>query len=152
MSPLRHYHRLPEPLRILGTAVLGAAIGYVTYIIVYALQPFEPRATISWLLAFIINVGRQHALHRVLTYGGLHTRTEYWPSLRRAYVMYAGSALATTALNWLLSVRLGINHNLAWLACVSLTGLISLVFLRRFVFRLPHGSDSGRGPASGGHD
>lgn len=151
MRWLRHYHQLPEPLRIVGTAALGSAIGYVTYIIVYALQPFEPRAPISWLLAFVINVGRQHALHRAMTFGGLEEQSKYWPSLQRAYVMYSGSAVITTALNGLLTVRYDVNHNLAWLACVAVTGLISLAFLRRYVFRLSRAQPaSGSGPASDG--
>lgn len=79
-----------------------------------------------------MNVTRQHSLHRVLTFGA---STAYWPSLRRAYVMYSGSAVATTSLNWYLTVVRGIDHHLAWLACIGVTALISLVFLKRHVFQ-----------------
>jgi hypothetical protein len=122
---------MPEPVRIVGTACIGACIGYVTYFIIYALNPFEPRATSSWLAAFLVNVSRQHALHRWLTF---RHPGPYWPSLARAYVMYSGTAVATTSLNWFLTVHQGIDHNLAWLACLELTASISLVFLKRFVF------------------
>jgi hypothetical protein len=131
-SCLSWYRGMPESIRIIMTAFIGAPIGYVTYLILYAINPLEPRATISWFIAFLINIGRQHGLHRWLTFD---KPGPYGPSLRRAYVMYSGSAVATTILNWLLTVRYGINHNLAWLACVGLTGLISLGFLKRFVFR-----------------
>lgn len=130
-SCLRRYRAMPEFLRIVATACIGAMIGYVTYLIVYALNPIAPRATTSWLLAFLINVSRQHALHRWLTFDESGC---YWPSLGRAYVMYSGTAVATTTLNWFLAVRHHVNHNLAWLACMGLTALISLVLLKRFVF------------------
>lgn len=130
-SGLRHYRAMPGYLRITATACIGAMIGYVTYLIVYALNPIAPRATTSWLLAFLINVSRQHALHRWLTFDDPGS---YWPSLSRAYVMYSGTAVATTSLNWFLAVRHGVDHNLAWLACMGLTAAISLLFLPRFVF------------------
>ena len=130
-SCLRRYRAMPELLRIVATACIGAMIGYVTYLLVYLLNPIEPRATTSWLLAFLINVSRQHALHRWLTFD---EPGRYWPSLGCAYVMYSGTAVATTSLNWFLVVRHHLNHNLAWLACMGLTALISLAFLKRFVF------------------
>jgi putative flippase GtrA len=126
------YRSQPEPLRIVGTALLGASIGYVTYALIYAVNPLPWRATTSWFAAFLVNVTRQHALHRLLTFDA---RAEYWGSLRRAYVMYSGSALATTTLNWYLTVVRGVGHQLAWLACLGLTALLSLVFLKRYVFR-----------------
>lgn len=132
MSWLRRYRALPEPARVVGTAVIGASIGYITYLIVFAVNPLPWRATTSWLAAFLINVARQHALHRTLTFGD---ESAYWPSLRRAYLMYSGTALATTTLNWYLTVDRGLDHQRAWLACLGLTALISLVFLKRFVFQ-----------------
>ena len=126
------YRSLPEPARIVGTACLGAAIGYVTYLIIFALNPLPWRAPTSWLLAFLVNVTRQHTLHRVLTFSA---STAYWPSLGRAYVMYSGTAVATTTLNGYLTVERGLDHNLAWLACIGVTAVISLIFLKRYVFR-----------------
>ncbi len=128
---LQRYRALPERVRIVGTAFIGALVGYVTYLVIYAFNPLQPRATTSWLLAFLVNVSRQHALHRWLTFAN---PGPYWPSLARAYVMYSATAVATTTLNWYLVVHLEWNHHLAWLACLGLTGLISLAFLKRFVF------------------
>lgn len=114
------------------TAGIGALIGLLTYEIIYALNPMQPRAASSWAVAFAIGIARQHALHRWLTF--THD-TSYWPSLGRAYVMYSGSAAAGTLLNWGLTAGLGINHRIAWVICLLTTAMISLIFLKRYVFR-----------------
>lgn len=134
MWPLRRrYQAWPEPMRIIATAFIGAAIGYATYRLVYAVNPLQPRTTTSWLVTFIANIARQHGLHRSLTF---EHSGPYWPSLRRAYVMYAGTAIATTALNWYLTVARGLSPDLAWVICMALTAAISLIFLKRFVFKI----------------
>jgi putative flippase GtrA len=130
---LRRYHSMPEPVRIVATAIIGAAIGFITYLLIYALNPLHPRSTTSWFLAFLINIARQHALHRSLTF---LRSGPYWPSLGRAYVMYSGTAAATTVLNWYLSRFRGFNHYATWAVCMALTAAISLLFLKRFVFRI----------------
>lgn len=129
---VRLYHGMPEKARMLVTAVIGAIIGLITYEIIYALNPLQPRATTSWALAFGIGIARQHALHRWLTF--THD-SPYWPSLGRAYVMYSGSAAAGTLLNWGLTAGLGVNHHIAWVICLFTTAAISLIFLKRYVFR-----------------
>jgi putative flippase GtrA len=127
-----HYQRMPEKLRMLVTAIIGAIIGLITYEIIYALNPLQPRATTSWALSFGIGIARQHALHRYLTF--TH-HSPYWPSLGRAYLMYSGSATVGTLLNWGLTVGLGVNHRIAWIICLFTTAGISLIFLKRYVFR-----------------
>ncbi len=130
---LRRYRLMPEPVRIVSTALIGAAVGFITYLLIYALNSLHPRSTTSWLLAFLINIARQHALHRSLTF--LHSGP-YWPSLGRAYVMYSGAAVATTALNWYLTMIRGFDHYATWAVCMALTAAISLLFLKRFVFKI----------------
>ena len=125
------YHRLPETVRMVLTANLGALTGWVTYEIVYLVNPLLPRATTSWTIAFLVGVPRQHALHRWLTF--TH-KTPYWPSLGRAYVMYSASLLFGTGLDWVLTEPLGVHHRVAWLCCLVMTALISLFLLRSFVF------------------
>lgn len=134
-SFVRQYHRMPENLRLLVTALLGAVIGLATYEIIYFLNPLQPNATISWALSVTVNIARQHALHRWLTFPNA---TRYWPSLGRAYVMYSGSAVVTILLNLGLTAGLGLNHRVVWLICTLTTAGISLIFLRRFVFRSEH--------------
>ena len=128
------YRRRPENVRLMATATLGAAIGYATYEIIYLVNPLPYRATTSWLLGFLVGVLRQHALHRWLTFT---TKPPYWRSLGRAYIMYSGAAGTTTFLNWMLTEVLRIHHRVAWLACIAATALISLVFLKRYVFHVP---------------
>ena len=117
---------------MLVTAIVGAIIGLITYEIIYALNPLQPRATTSWALSFSIGIARQHALHRYLTF--TH-HSPYWPSLGRAYLMYSGSATVGTLLNWGLTAGLGVNHRIAWIICLFTTACISLIFLKRYVFR-----------------
>lgn len=120
---MARYHALPEKVRMVLTAILGALTGLVTYEILYALNPFEPRATSSWTVSFLIGVVRQHELHRRLTFS--HDGP-YWASLRRAYVMYSGSLLFGTGLNGLLTEVFGVHHRLAWFCCLMSTATISL--------------------------
>ena len=128
---LQRFRRLPETARLAFIAVLGALIGLVTYEIIYFVNPLEPRASTSWLAAFAIGVPRQYSLHRWLTFS---TAVPYGPRLARAYVLYAAIALLTTALNWLLVEQLGLPHRLAWLACITTTGLVNLFALKPLVF------------------
>ena len=126
------FRQLPEILRMSVTAILGVGIGYLTYELIYFLNPFEPRASISWLIAFIIGIVRQHALHRGLSF---NHPTPYWKSLFRAYVMYSASLMLGSGLNWYLTVQLDMHHRLAWLVCLILTAGISLITLKSFVFK-----------------
>jgi putative flippase GtrA len=124
--------------------VLGAGVGWVTYEILFFLNPFTPRAASAWLAAFVISVPRQHALHRWLTFG---ERCPYWPSLFRAYAFYSALAAATTALDWWLVERLAWGHRLAWLVCIAATGVASYALLKRTVFIAEEPTGSGQGGA-----
>lgn len=123
--------RLPEQARLAIVAIVGALIGLATYEIIYFLNPFEPRAPTSWLAAFIIAVPRQYSLHRSLTFA---SAVPYVPRLGRAYVLYGCIALVTTSLDWILVERLAVPHQVAWLACISTTGIINLFALKPLVF------------------
>lgn len=136
---LQQFHRLPEKARLGIVALLGALIGLVTYQVIYWVNPFEPRASTSWLVSFAIGVPRQYSLHRALTF---RSALPYAPRLVRAYGLYAGIAVVTTSLNWILVERLAVPHHLAWLACISTTGLINFFALKPLVF----GGAAGRGP------
>ncbi len=128
---LLRFRRLPETARMITVAILGALIGLLTYEIVYFLNPFEPRAPSSWLLSFAIAVPRQYSLHRWLTF---ESEVPYVAHLGRAYLLYSTIALLTTGLDWLLVEHFGVAHRLAWLVCVSTTGLINLFALKPLVF------------------
>jgi len=119
--------------RMVVVAALGAGIGYLTYELIYFLVRMEPRATVSWTLAFIIGVLRQHYLHLKLTF---RLRTRPQASLLRAYLMYSMSALLGTMSNYVLVEIFEIHHRMAWLFCLFLTATISLILLKRWVFQV----------------
>jgi putative flippase GtrA len=127
----KRFDRLPEKARLAIVAVLGALIGFVTYQVIYWVNPLQLRAPTSWFLAFVIGVSRQYSLHRALTFA---SSVSFAPRLARAYGLYACIAVVTTSLNWLLVERLAVPHHLAWLACVATTGLINLFALKPVVF------------------
>jgi putative flippase GtrA len=127
----QHFRRLPQPARMVAVAILGALIGLLTYEVIYFLNPFEPRAPSSWLLSFAIAVPRQYSLHRWLTF---ESSVPYVAHLGRAYLLYSTIAILTTGLDWMLVEHFGMAHRLAWLACVSTTGVINLFALKPLVF------------------
>lgn len=132
MSVLDRYRGMPEKARMVCTAILGAGVGLLTYELIYLVMPLTPRATISWIVAFIVGVARQHGLHRCLTFS--ERENSYWPSLGRAYLMYSAALVVGAVLDWVLTEEVGMHHRLAWLCCLLTTATISLVFLRKFVF------------------
>jgi len=113
-------------------ALLGALIGLITYEIIYYFNPFNPKATLSWILAFTIGTVRQHALHRRFTF---LFKPPYWKSLYRAYLLDFGVLIFSSLLNWFLTVILHWHHRLAWLCCLALTSLTGLLFLKQYVFK-----------------
>ena len=128
----RRFYSIPEVIRMFITAITGAGIGFITYELIYWLNPLVTfRATTSWTVSFILGVVRQHGLHRLLTF--TH-RSPYWKSLTRAYLFYSISALFGALLNYFFTVHLMIHHRLAWLACLAVTALMSMLFLKRLVF------------------
>ena len=123
--------KLPQNLRMVLVAIVGALIGLLTYNILYLLIPLQPRATICWTLSFFIGIARQHGLHRTFTF--TH-QTPYFESLLRAYVMYSGSAAIGIIVNYILTRIFFTNHIVAWLVCLVITAGISFLFLKKKVF------------------
>ncbi len=120
-----------QSFRMVAVAIAGAIIGFLTYELIYLLNPLESRATSSWTFAFFVGVARQHHLHRIITF---KSKSPYPKSLFRAYTMYSGSALSGALLNYFLTDIYSINHHLAWFVCLIFTSLISLFLLKRYVF------------------
>jgi putative flippase GtrA len=120
-----------QTARLVAVALLGAAIGWVTYELVFWLYPLRRlRAPASWMLAFVVGVARQHALHRRLTF---RSDAAYWPSLARAYRYYGVVALVGGALDAALTTA-GVPHRVAWLLCLAVTAAAGVLFLERHVF------------------
>ena len=125
------YKSLSEFKRMVLTAIIGAVLGLITYEVIYFINPIIPKATSSWFIAFVIGVVRQHGLHRWLTFD---EKPPYLSSLLKAYIMYSGSLIMSTSLNWFLVESIYLNHRLAWLICISMNAVVSLFFLKKFVF------------------
>ena len=128
---LKSFYRIPENIRMALTAGFGAAIGYVTYEIIYYFNSMDNKATTSWLIAFTLGVARQHGLHRLITF---EHYSPYWRSLGRAYIMYSASALIGSTVNYVMVQSLDVHHRIAWLCCLGITASISLIFLKKHVF------------------
>lgn len=125
--------RLPETARIASVAAFGVPLAWVTYEIIYLVNPFVPRATTSWIVAFAIGVARQHFLHRTVSF---HDRKIQYPtSLFRAYVTSIVLGIASTLANWGLTERLEMHHQLAWAICILGVGLADYATMKLYVFR-----------------
>jgi hypothetical protein len=123
---------LSEKKRMVLVAVGGAAIGWITYELIYFINPItEYRATTSWLIHFTIGVARQHGLHRWLTFT---EKTPYWMGLGKAYMFYSAAAICGGIANYILTEVFHINHHLAWACCLGMTASLSLLFLKKIVF------------------
>lgn len=129
---IARYRRLPEPVRLGLTGLLGVALGWATYELLHLANPLRAyRATTSWGAAWIVSVWRQHALHYWLTFS---RPGAFGPGLRRAYLLAAGNGALGLAVNLQLTGALGVPHRTAWLIGVGLSGLVSLAFLKRYVY------------------
>ncbi|WP_299228536.1 GtrA family protein [uncultured Psychroserpens sp.] len=135
---LYRFYNQYEFFRMLIIAVIGAIIGFITYEIIYYFNPFTLKVTLSWIIAFIIGVARQHALHRYFTF---RDRTNYLKSLYRAYIVDIGALLYSTGLSWLLSKFTSFSYRLIWLICFLSTAIIGLAFLKRYIFKVSQGLD-----------
>jgi hypothetical protein len=123
----------PEKIRMLIIAIIGSLIGWITYEIIYSINPLRScRASSSWLLEFIIGTARQHALHRFFTFTHY---VPYWSSLVRAYIYYSTTACIGAGFNFTLTELLHVHHRIAWATCLIVTAIISLCYLKKIVFK-----------------
>ncbi|WP_420572174.1 GtrA family protein [Kordia sp.] len=133
-----NFYKQSETTRMLVIAGIGVILSFITYEIIYYFNTLTPKATTSWLFAFLIGIARQHALHRYFTF--LH-KASYLKSLCKAYVVDVGALVFSTGLNWFLTDILTFNHRLVWLFCLASSASISLVFLKKYIFSVS--TDSG---------
>ena len=122
----------PEYKRMTLVALSGVVLGFLTYELIYFINPFSPRGTTSWVAAFLIGIIRQHSLHRRFTFA---LKTHYWKSLYRASMVDVITLTLGAALNWLLIEHFLINHQIAWGCCLLLKAAIGLIALKNFVFK-----------------
>ncbi len=130
---LYRFYKRSEIFRMLIIALLGVVLGFITYELIYYLNPLSPRATLSWTLAFLIGIWRQHALHRRFTF---LNQSPYFESLIKAYIADIGVLVMSTLLNWWLSEILGLSHRLVWFICLIVASMASFVCLKGYVFKV----------------
>lgn len=132
-SFIRWVHRQDEIIRVGITATIGTAAAFVTYEIVFHFNWLEPRATISWAIAFVIGVFRQHHLHRVLSFPSSPVR--YGVSLRRDWLASLLVLICSVIANFTLTERIALHHRQAWAICLIGASGLEYALLKFFVFR-----------------
>ncbi len=130
---LTSLRRRPEVVRVVLVGIVGLFLSWVTYEIVFFLVRFEPRATISWFIAYILGIFRQHHLHRLISFPNPPVR--YRISLARDYISGGVLLALSTALNWILNELFDMNYQVVWLICTAFVGLSDYLAMKRFVFR-----------------
>jgi hypothetical protein len=131
------FFKIPETIRMGLIAIAGTAIGWVTYEVLYMINPLQQfRATSTWIVEFALGVLRQHALHRHFTF---RAATSYWKTLARAYVFYILCAIFGSGLNYALTDIAGWNYRLVWIICAIFVATMSLLFLKKSVFLIKKG-------------
>lgn len=128
-------HLRREIVRVGIAAAIGTLLAWVTYELVFFLNPLEPRATTSWAVAFLIGVFRQHHIHRVLSFP--NSVFSYSGSLSREAVASIIILIAGAGLNFLLTQRFGIHHRMAWGSCLISVAALEYGLMKFFIFRNP---------------
>lgn len=130
---IRQIHARSEVERAILVAIIGAALSFITYEIVFWINPFEPQATISWVVSFGIGAIRQHHLHRWISFPD--SKARYRLSLSRFFFVSILIASISTASNWLLTQTLDVHHRAAWLICITLVGVLNYLAMKLYIFR-----------------
>lgn len=133
-------HGREEFVRVSFVAAIGTVLAWITYELVFWANPFEPRASSSWFVAFFIGIFRQHHLHRTISFP--RTDGSYAASLRRDFVASIGIAILSTSLNYLVTEVAEMNHRAAWVLCVAFVAAFEYLLMKVFVFpeRRRHGT------------
>ena len=123
---------LPQIIRFGVVGIFGLLAGWITYEIIYWLNPYSNlRATSSLAVAWLIGVPRQHALHRWLTFT---SPSAYWGSLGRAYLSYSLGAITSILVNFWLVEQIEIYHRIGWLASTLSGVFLNYIGLRFYAF------------------
>ena len=129
---MKWVHCKSELERVAIAAAIGTVLAWLTYELIFYLNPFEPRATSSWTVAFVIGVFRQHHLHRTLSFPG--TVRSYSGSLRRVSAMALLVLVIGTSLNYWFVQSLQIHHRVAWAGCLVSVAALEYALMKFFVF------------------
>eukprot|EP00754_Rhynchopus_humris_P044339 Rhum_TRINITY_DN4068_c0_g1::Rhum_TRINITY_DN4068_c0_g1_i1::g.12840::m.12840 len=127
----RFTEKIPEIVRFFFSGVLGTLLDYAAYKAIYDshIFPFF-RPTLSWALAYALSVVWQHSLHAFFVFGG-YGGMGYWRSLGAMYVAYSGSILTSPVINYALIEYAKVDHGVAFLATLLITGLGNYLLLTK---------------------
>ena len=125
-------HARDEIVRVAIVAAIGTVLAWITYELIFWVNPFEPRATSSWFVAFFIGIFRQHHPHRTISFP--ESDGSYLASLRRDFVASIGIIVLSTAVNYVATEVAELHHRLAWVLCVAFVAGIEYLLMKFFVF------------------
>lgn len=122
-----------EVERVAAVALFGTFVSWLTYELIFLVNPIEPRATTSWFLTYLTAIVRQHHLHRVISFPGPKAR--YAATFGRQVFVNLTLLGLGAGLNYGLVEIAGLHHRLAWLVCMALVATANYLAMKFFVFR-----------------
>lgn len=130
--PIKPFANIPEKMRLLIVASIGAVLGWLTYEFLFFILPTaQHKAVYSWILNYIIGVFRQHWLHKKITFT---QDVPYWSSLGKAFVYYLSSGIFCGIMDFIFVEVFHINYRISWFLCLILAAILGLLFLKKTVF------------------
>lgn len=139
------FSSVPEPIRFITAANLGNIaffkIDQALYnLVILPLSKDMPklfqrnRETVSFFLAYLIQVGLQHFLNALMVYGleTIETSDKYFQSLALTYSSYSFSLVGSTVGNALL-IGQGVPKNVAFWSTIIGFGVINFFLLKFMV-------------------
>ena len=126
-------HRRSELERVVSVALFGTLVSWLTYELIFLINPIEPRATTSWFLTYLTAIVRQHHLHRLISFPG--PKANYAATFRRQVLVNITLLGLGGGLNYVLVELADLHHRLAWLICMALVASSNYLSRKFFVFR-----------------
>jgi len=123
---------IPQSARFIISGGLGTLTNLLIYEIIYLFIPiYQYKASTSWFLAYFIAISTQHAYHRWLTFTDF---VPYFQSLRRSYLIYAGSLIISTIFNHILAEQIEIHHRIAFILTMIAVSILNYFALKLYAF------------------
>jgi len=120
--------------RYLISGTIGNLIGWIIYNSIYLINPIIwNKATISWVIGYIVGVALQHDIHYRWTF--LESNTPYTKSLFSSYIAYSFGFVISTFVLYILVERLYVYLQISWLCAVLSGVLANYFFLKEHVFK-----------------
>ena len=134
LSLWKRWGEIPERVRFVIVGLFGVLIGWLIYNLIYILAPeSDNRATISWGIAYVLAIFRQHALHYMLTFK--ESDASYLESLFGAFLVYGLGFFITTYVNSQLNTTIGLYHQFSYFLTVAIGVVYNYIFLKKLAFK-----------------